>query len=148
AIISGSVALQFFLEDEKWVPGDLDVYVPDTTFLDFTAAIEDPRGLNFTHCPRDAERSHVDGEDGIRVVRRYVTTTGRNVDVIRSIVHSPVTPLRYFWSTLVTNFIFPDGCACGFPHATLSRRGLIKDGPLTLKDRLAVAKYLERGFEL
>ena len=40
AIISGSVALQFFLEDEKWVPGDLDVYVPDTTFPDFIAAVE------------------------------------------------------------------------------------------------------------
>ncbi|KAI0708386.1 hypothetical protein C8Q76DRAFT_583424, partial [Earliella scabrosa] len=126
AIISGSVALQFFLEDEKWIPGDLDIYVPDTTFPDFINAVEDPCGLNFTRRPPETDGSHVNGENGIRVVRCYTSATGRKVDVIRSIVHSPVTPLRHFWSTLVTNFIFPDGCACGFPHATMSRRGLIK----------------------
>ena len=70
AIISGSVALQFFLEDETWKPGDLDIYVPDTTFADFTAAVEDPNGLNFTRCPRQGEASHPDGEGGIREIGR------------------------------------------------------------------------------
>ncbi|KAI0723577.1 hypothetical protein C8Q76DRAFT_691966 [Earliella scabrosa] len=148
AVISGSVALQFFLEDETWQPGDLDIYVPDTTFTEFIAAVENPRGLNFSRCDPEDEASHPDGENGIRAVRRYTSATGRKVDVIRSVVHSPVTPLRYFWSTLVTNFISPDSCACGFPHATLSRRGLIKDGPTTAKDRLAIRKYVDRGFDL
>ena len=52
AVISGSVALRFFLPEETWDPEDMDIYVPDCTFDRFFTAITDPSGLNFKLIPR------------------------------------------------------------------------------------------------
>lgn len=84
---------------------------------------------------------------GLRDVRKFVTPTGLYVDVIRSPTASPVTPLRFFWSTLVMNFITPTACVCAYPSATLARTGVLKQGKLRPRDRAAIAKYEdERGF--
>ncbi len=83
---------------------------------------------------------------GIRDVRTLYTPSGRRVDVIRSPSTSPITPLRFFWSTAVINFITPDAYVCGFPHATLSRLGVLKQGALRRRDKAAIAKYEQRGY--
>lgn len=82
--------------------------------------------------------------NGLRSVRKFVTRTGQRVDVIRSPTGSPITPLRFFWSTLVMNFLTPHACVCGYPSATLERIGVLKQGPLRVRDNTAVAKYRDR----
>ncbi|RPD64425.1 hypothetical protein L226DRAFT_569862 [Lentinus tigrinus ALCF2SS1-7] len=58
AIVSGSVALRFFLPFATWEPNDLDVYVPYTQFRPFVRAITDAAGLNFTLiAPEDSTAS-------------------------------------------------------------------------------------------
>ncbi|KAI0745891.1 hypothetical protein C8Q76DRAFT_790209 [Earliella scabrosa] len=148
-VISGSVALRFFLPDESWVPGDLDIYLSDRMFETFVAVVcKDPK-IAFEFLPNEDQpvrRSGPVGIAGIREVHRFRTPTGRYVDVIRSSMSSPVTPIRAFWSTLVMNFITPDGCACGFPRGTLDRRGAVRGELNVEKDRVAADKYAERGF--
>ncbi len=51
AIVSGSVALQFFLPRSTWQPGDLDIYVPESQFDAFINAVTARRGLDFTLFP-------------------------------------------------------------------------------------------------
>ena len=50
AIVSGSVALRFFLPNARWKPTDLDIYVPYTHLAAFVEAITDPSGLNLKPC--------------------------------------------------------------------------------------------------
>ncbi|KAI0709398.1 hypothetical protein C8Q76DRAFT_799407 [Earliella scabrosa] len=149
AVISGSVALQFFLPDDAWTPGDLDIYVADRMFDTFiTAVMQD--ALNFHPLPRTSRtrrrRSGTPGLNGIRDVLRFRTSTGRSIDIVRSATNSPITPIRTFWTTLLMNFITPDACACGFPTATLARTGAFRGNPAFEKDALAKAKYDLRGF--
>ncbi len=51
AVVSGSVALHYFLPRATWTPNDLDIYVPESDFEDFVDAITNRRGLNFTVFP-------------------------------------------------------------------------------------------------
>ncbi len=51
AIVSGSVALHFFLPRTLWSPNDLDIYVPEAEFENFIDGITSRRGLNLTVFP-------------------------------------------------------------------------------------------------
>ncbi|KAI0706466.1 hypothetical protein C8Q76DRAFT_596427, partial [Earliella scabrosa] len=129
AIISGSVALKFFLPGEHWTPHDLDIYVPDRMFDTFISIVTKDPKIQFRsvpNSPRAPRRSARPGTNGIRQVLRFRTETNLHVDIIRSAVHSPLTPLHFYWTTLVMNFITPDACACGFPDGTLTRRGILR----------------------
>ncbi|KAI0682587.1 hypothetical protein C8Q76DRAFT_584097, partial [Earliella scabrosa] len=137
AIISGSLALQFFLSEEKWVPGDLDLYVPDTHYRAFvhTLAREPSFALRFhprQSAPAAIIAAQVDIDidqfvlPGIKQVIRFRTPSGRNVDVVCSPLSDALSALHAFWSTLVRNFITPDACGCAFPAGTMNRRGFVK----------------------
>ncbi len=167
AIISGSVALHFFLDDEDWEPGDMDIYVADHHYDAFIELAMGQDGLGFQPQPRYPSTADSTEEPstpevpfapeelwipsgvgmrGIKQVERFRTPTGRLVDVVRSPTGSPLSPLRAFWSTLVVNFLTPDGCGCGFPSGTLRKRGFVKSGFLTVRDQVAIDKYRNRGF--
>ena len=60
-IVSGSVALRFFLPRGLWAPNDLDIYVPESEFDGFVAAITDPDGLKLTLIDRDDSKKVSDG---------------------------------------------------------------------------------------
>ncbi len=64
AVISGSVALRFFLPEETWESGDLDVYLPNTTFDKFIVAITDADGLAFELIPRKVCRGGLVDTEG------------------------------------------------------------------------------------
>ena len=196
AVISGSVALQYFLDEERWYPGDMDIYVSDDMYDTFVNdAVADDQ-LSFRHMPRRARWSSVDGEEvdldepdfagneededgiqdeengdgiddvefgedtdsdgvpsgegvqGIKAVWRFTTPTSRFIDVVRSPLNTPITPLQSFWSTLVCNFISPDGCGCGYPAVTMRRVGVVKSGYMSERDIDAAQKYAARGFGL
>ena len=151
AVVSGSAALRFFLPDEPWLPHDLDVYVPDRLFDTFVTVVANDPAIGLTPVPAPPQPERVSGTPGIRGIRticRFRTRSNQNVDVIRSSMNSPITPINAFWSTLVMNFIAPDGCACGFPPGTLHRQGIIRGALNTVNDYAAVDKYEARGFDL
>ncbi|KAI0710063.1 hypothetical protein C8Q76DRAFT_695189 [Earliella scabrosa] len=148
AAFSGSAAIHFFLPDEPWTPGDLDVYVPDVSFPAFVAAVTAPAGLGFELIPRPDRKvsPSLQGTRGFKEVLRYKTREGKEVDIIRSPTDSAIDPLNVFWSTVVKNFICPEGAGCGFPDLTMVHTGVLKAGELTKKDEAAVQKYERRGF--
>ena len=150
-VISGSVALHYFLYDDTWSAGDLDIYLPDRMFDTFVAVVDNDPKIGFQLLPNSDQpqrRSSTPGFRGIRDIYRFRTKTNLHVDVIRSSMNSPITPIHAFWSTLVMNFLTPDGCACGFPRGTLQRQGIIRGILRTDNDHAAVAKYEGRGFHL
>ena len=75
-----------------------------------------------------------------------VTPTGRKMDIIRSYDNSAITPLASFWSTVVANFVTPDGFACLHPRHTLKRLQVTKPGRLRIREYIALEKYVKRGF--
>ncbi|KAI0684412.1 hypothetical protein C8Q76DRAFT_585544, partial [Earliella scabrosa] len=127
AVISGSAALKFFLPDEKWAASDLDIYVGDHTYEDFVALVTTDVRINFKpYVPAEDEnglhtKSVISYGSGMLAVRRFVTPTGRYVDIVRSSLETPLIPLYYFLSTLLVNYISPTHCGCGYPGLTLYR---------------------------
>ena len=83
---------------------------------------------------------------GFPTMRSFRTPCNRRVNVIRSHSINPVSPLRHFWATIMTNFITPDRCVCAFPTGTLSRRGAPRVEPLCLREQAALEEYERRGF--
>ncbi|KAI0715420.1 hypothetical protein C8Q76DRAFT_693192 [Earliella scabrosa] len=147
SVVSGSVALQFFVQDPAWQPKDLDIYVPDNVYEQFIdTAVPD---LLFQSTP-DARPSGPPPIDhlanGIKEITTFTTTTGKRVDVIRSPVNNPIFPLQFYWTTLVMNVITPDGCVCGYPLHTFQGKGIVRGGLLTEKEHAAISKYERRGF--
>lgn len=84
---------------------------------------------------------------GFRAIRKFRTPANRRVNVLCSHSNNPVSPLRYLWSSLLMNFITPDGFVCGFPSATLERRGALRLEPLTGREDAALERYRSRGFD-
>ena len=52
AIISGSAALKFFLPEERWEVGDLDIYVPDSEFDAFQSRVLGDPGVHLAQICR------------------------------------------------------------------------------------------------
>ena len=144
AVVSGSVALAFFSSPVTWVPGDLDVYVSDSAYPSFVVDLE-------RHFPLSLEADMPSRRPfhyaGIKGVRRYCTPSGRRMEIIRSASSNPVSPLLYFWSSAVVNFITPHGAVCGYPKHTLIGEGFLRDARPSRKVVSARAKYEARGFK-
>ncbi|KAI0722571.1 hypothetical protein C8Q76DRAFT_578456, partial [Earliella scabrosa] len=129
AVVSGSAALRFFLQNATWEPRDLDIYVPEDTFRDFVDGVTSSSSLMFHQLSGAVSSWSPSPEEvanGIREVLTFETRTGRRVDVIRSPTDSPIIPLNFYWTTLVMNFIVPDGYFCGYPLDTLAGRGVVR----------------------
>nr|VWO96377.1 Uncharacterized protein [Ganoderma boninense] len=143
AIVSGSTALAFFAWPSSWQPGDLDIYVGDDKYDLFVLDLERqfPVILEFDmpHRPRGLYA-------GIKGVRRYLTSSGRRLDVIRSGSPNPASPLLFFWTSLVVNFITPHGAVCCYPNLTMSEGALVDNIIPSEKVVSAQAKYESRGF--
>ncbi|KAI1787809.1 hypothetical protein LXA43DRAFT_857124, partial [Ganoderma leucocontextum] len=100
----------------NWTPGDLDVYIGDADYDLFVA--------NFKcHFPvvldADMTGRHPATYTGIKCVRRYTTLTGKRVEIIWSCTVNAISPLLYFWSSIVVNFMTPRGAVYGYPKHTL-----------------------------
>ncbi|PIL26250.1 hypothetical protein GSI_12006 [Ganoderma sinense ZZ0214-1] len=143
AIMSGSLAVALFASPTDWTPGDLDVYVGSDAYgpfiVDFERLFPVTLQSDMTRRPRGTY-------SGIRRVRRYLTSTGKRIEIIQSRCPNAAEPLRYFWSSLVVNFITPHGAVCAFPTHTLAGKGLV-EGELHDKGVRAKKKYEDRGFQ-
>ena len=142
AVVSGSLALALFLWPTDWMPGDMDIYIGDTSYLAFVADFERcfPVTLDADFTSRGRPTY-----TGIKGVRRYLTATGQRFDLIRSKDASAVAPLLYFWSSAMVNFITPRGAVCGYPSLTLSAQGLVEAVTPNKKVLAARSKYEKRG---
>ena len=147
AVISGSIALQFFLSSDDWSPNDMDIYVAHSEFDEFTKTLEHNPALQFTPHPQSGTIA-LSATDSLEIaeVRRYTTLTGRMVDVIRSRRDSPVSPLVQFWTSLLVNFVYPDGCASAYPRMMFNGRGYVREYGMTATDHIAMCKYMSRQF--
>lgn len=143
AVVSGSAALAFFAWPAPWSPSDLDVYVGDTLYNAFVLDLEHRFPVTLD---ADMFYQRPGRYTGIKGVRRYITSSGRRIDVIRSVSPSAVSPLLYFWSSVVVNFITPHGAVCGYPNLTLSNEGIMDGVTPTAKVISARTKYEGRGF--
>ncbi len=154
AVISGSVALRFFLDDAKWEPGDLDVYVQDSHFEQLLDRLKaDPRLDCIQVYDSNDEAGAPPGllgipEYAVKQVVRLCTDQGMHLDLVRSFDNCSVSPLLEFWSTLLANFITPLLFACLYPRYTLDWLSVQKVGYLSPSDREAIQKYRTRGFEM
>ncbi|PIL23478.1 hypothetical protein GSI_14789 [Ganoderma sinense ZZ0214-1] len=144
AIISGSTALAFFSWTDSWTPGDMDLYVPDSSYERFVYELEHNH-LGWFEANLGSQ-PHSDYH-GIVAVRRYVTPTGERLDVIQSTTSNAANPLLHFWTSAVVNLISPFGAVCAYPNATLDHKALISDISRSQKLVVARSKYEARGFE-
>ena len=145
-IISGSVALLFLLSTtSSWQPNDMDIYISQERYEPFLSRLE--ATCQVTYQPRERTGPKEDYPDVfISNVRQYSTPTGLRLDVIQSATTSPVTPLPNFWTSLVVNFLTPNAAVCGYPRDTLSHRGLVREGWMSISSMHAWDKYNARGF--
>lgn len=226
AVISGSVALHYFIPDASWTPKEIDIYVPANKYKMFVRAVADVDGLNWQRLLRNRKKHVVprrDGQElayddlqdylsdeqrfgeeqplppmytfpsdldnfsqyssdtttddsgpdsefedhtelylqlehytperptlvygrGYRTMRNFRTPKGGRVNVVCSHANFPLSPLRSFWTSLMMNFLTPQGAVCGFPSATLKRQGALKVEPLSNREDRSVDRYRRRGF--
>ena len=147
AVISGSLALYYFIPCEDWYPNDMDVYVSHDRFPDFIRAIESHPSLHFVSSTRSTD-STAGASFSLEVaeVRKYVTPSNRSVDVIRSRRNNPASPLAGFWTSLLVNYVAPDSVACAFPRMVFNGKGYVKEFGMTSRDETAMRKYMNRRF--
>ena len=147
AVISGSLALYYFIPCNTWFPNDLDVYVSYDEFPGFLHTLENDPALQFRAQPR-VQGSHIPTSVSTDVaeIRKLSTPTSRVVDVIRSRRSTPISPLVQFWTSMLVNFVTPDACVAAFPRMVFNGRGYIKEFGMTTRDRTAMGKYTARDF--
>ncbi|KAH9917574.1 hypothetical protein B0H21DRAFT_702599 [Amylocystis lapponica] len=139
SVISGSFALKIVDRQATFLPNDLDIYVPSPaydTMLSYLTTTEDY--VRFAH-----------GDHQSQLIRH-----GRRIDIIRSVDHSPTTPIPFFWSTLVMNFVMADSICCAYPLLTLNGYALAHvkrmcDPSVGGRGRIpCLEKYTDRGYIL
>ncbi|OBZ68215.1 hypothetical protein A0H81_11693 [Grifola frondosa] len=143
-------------------PNDLDIYVNANnaaqliTYLRDDEHYEDRRNESPYHgSPFHALTPTLHYPlSGISCIMRLVRAN-RCIDVIISADDSPLTPLPYFWSTLVMNFVSADFICCAYPIPTLLYLcGIVNAARVLttpigiIKTMQCVQKYASRGYNL
>ena len=148
AVISGSLALYFFVHGDGWYPNDMDIYVSYEEYPAFLRTMESHPSIRFVASPR-TPASSIRSSDSLDIaeVRKYTTPTNRSVDVIRSRRANPVSPLVSFWTSLLVNFIASDCFASAFPRMVFNGKGYIKEVGMNARDEAALRKYTSRRFQ-
>ena len=153
AVISGSLALYFFIPSTHWYPSDMDVFVPHSQFAAITYALETDSALRlvpYTKPTTDLWDLFVpwNPSDSLEIVdvHRYTTPTGRYIDVMQSRRDTPLSPLVECWTSLLTNFISPNGCGSACPKPMFEGTGYSEDSLLTSRDRNYLLTYMTRQF--
>lgn len=153
AVISGSLALYFFVPCTRWYPSDMDVFVPHSQFAAFTHVLETNPALRlvpYTKPITDLWDLYVpwNPSDSLEIidVRRYTTPTGRYIDAMQSRRDTPLSPLVECWTSLLTNFVSPNGCGSACPKPMFEGIGYSQDSLLTSRDRNYMLTYMTREF--
>ena len=147
AVVSGSVALYYFIPCPGWFPNDLDIYVSYDEFPALVRTLEDDPALQFRTLPSlGGPQRPTSVSLDIAEIRKLSTPSQRVVDVIRSRRSTPVSPLIQFWTSMLVNFVTPDACAAAFPRMMFNGRGFVREFGMSSRDQEAMRKYTSRDF--
>ena len=147
AVISGSMALYYFIPCHSWSPNDMDIYVSYDDFPAFVHALENDPALQFRSLsPVGGYVLPTSISSDVAEIRKLSTPSERMVDVIRSRRSTPVSPLIQFWTSMLVNFVTPDACVSTFPRMVFNGRGYIREFGMTGRDQVALRKYTGREF--
>ena len=147
AVISGSMALYYFIPCSTWYPNDMDIYVSYDEFPAFVNALENDPVLQFRPVsPTGGGTVPPSFSLDIAEIRKLSTPSHRIVDVIRSRRSTPVSPLVQFWTSMLVNFLTPDACVATFPRMLFKGRGYVKEFGMSVRDTDAMNKYTARDF--
>ena len=101
AVISGSLALYYFIPCSTWYPNDMDIYVSYDNFPAFLHVLENDPALQFRPVPpTGGSTSPSSVSIDVAEVRKLSTPSERVVDVIRSRRPTPVSPLVQFGTSM------------------------------------------------
>ena len=168
AVISGSMALFPLMfcnfsgtnsNGVYWSPHDMDIYEPKigkggSGVVKYMLEVEGYKEQNIRG--RSLQEQY-DAKRGILQVRN-VERGELHVDIVTSLSSSAVSPIFYFHSTPVFNWICPEGLFSAYPKLTCAWRGLLN--PMALDRsrfvpalpgedvRLCLQKYRMRGFDI
>ena len=97
AVISGSLALYYFLPEGDWLPNDMDVYVSYDEFPALTSTLENDPSLQFLE-QKGPNRETVSSSQSVDIaeIKKYITPCNKTIDVIRSRHNTPISPLLRF----------------------------------------------------
>ncbi|KAH9925077.1 hypothetical protein B0H21DRAFT_700968 [Amylocystis lapponica] len=120
SLVSGSVALAFFLRDKGWCPHDLDIFVPYGHYLRVVNYLIAVEGYSI------ATTSLTDYNFAEAVTHRTrLHRPGAVIDVLRCTSAFAVAAVPSFWSSHLMNFLSADSFGCAYPTLTFMRRGVL-----------------------
>ena len=148
AVLSGSVALYYFIPCDNWFPNDLDVYVSYDEFPAFVRTLQDDPALQFKMLPTlEGVQLSTSLSLDVAEIKKLSTPSHRVVDIIRSRRSTPVSPLIQFWTSMLVNFVTPDVCVAAFPRMVFNGRGFVKEFGMSSRNEAAMRKYTSRDFQ-
>ncbi|OBZ75780.1 hypothetical protein A0H81_04990 [Grifola frondosa] len=158
AAISGSFTLSLF--DDSIRPNDLDIYVTEPYAVRLATYLRDvehysdgrenvvPYHLSLHTLSPDVHYPMNGIQQLLPLIREQ-----RRIDLIVTTSDSALTPLPYFWSTLVMNFATADFWCCSYPILTvLYHYGIVNairvfSTPIGMEKALrCIQKYARRGY--
>lgn len=132
----------------------MDIYVPKRHYKRLVKELSTLLNVAFqnTSIPEDG---YMEGGG----IKKMVTLTVQNrryqkpnlcFQIIQSIDQAADTPLAYFHSTIVMNFLAHDHIAVAYPKLTLNRAGILNNTITNFHafHIPAIAKYISRGYQL
>ena len=155
-VISGSQALHFMMPpyNHSWAPADMDMYTSLKGYEELIKYIGD-KGYKMLSDGEKKQNNYTitKGFGGIQFVTTMIRGDSR-IDIIVSSCVSPMVPIFYFHSTVVTNFISAYRFFSVYPLLNKAYCGLINpnafaplQGP-TPKIQRCLQKYNDRGFDI
>ncbi|KAJ7195570.1 hypothetical protein C8J57DRAFT_1104634, partial [Mycena rebaudengoi] len=149
SVVSGSLPLAV-ISGGRFVPQDLDIYVPATQERALLSLLLEHFGLSEVKFYSFSSRY----DDCFAVKSsRWLTSggNGRTVNVLTCVGESAILPVFCFHSSVVMNFISAEGLYCAYPKLTARRVAIpaFVRNMTSLKARRlreCFSKYMSRGF--
>ncbi|KAH9895266.1 hypothetical protein C8Q73DRAFT_623280, partial [Cubamyces lactineus] len=151
SVLSGSFALHVLNghRGPRWMPNDMDVYVPMLRARRVAAYLVLAEGYHINEYRKSVYSVHLAGFS----LAIQLTKGNSKIDIVQSTTLSALHPIPYFWSTHVMNHLTADTFCVAYPHFTLAGRALLN--PIVLiddrypNDRTLgmITKYQARGYD-
>ncbi|KAJ3482224.1 hypothetical protein NLI96_g7133 [Meripilus lineatus] len=147
AVVSGSSLLKIIHLIDKWINGDVDIYLPfdgDRLLDDFLTS----QGYTKTGTFDMEDTPNEYRNTGIRYIHSYV----RNGKLIQCIVSNgadSILPITSFWATTLFSILSADELVIAYPQDVFNRVGRIMPAWSDIEHVASLqAKYMERGYSI
>ncbi|KAH9920731.1 hypothetical protein B0H21DRAFT_827262 [Amylocystis lapponica] len=149
SLVSGSVALAFFMRHDEWCPLDLDIFVPYDVYpcvLTYLITVEQYSIVG-------SSQTTYDFTEAIARSTRLCNNNNAFIDVLQCTTTCAIAAIPSLWSSHLMNFLAADSFACAYPTLTFQRRGVLHPERLidyryvTPDIVRAMGVYNARGFD-